>query len=107
MIFNQNSAPLWYEGLHAADRKNQEGQEVTASFLQDNRRRILQIRKTCQNSVFSASFLRKSAPGMDKEFRRSIEKLPEYHIPRQIFPNSADLLTLMTPTYKLHCFVTL
>ena len=71
--------------IDAVDRKNQ---DVTAFFLQDNRWWISQTHKTDQNSIFSESFSRKSAPGRDEEFRRSVEKLPEFRIPQQIFPLS-------------------
>ncbi len=41
--------------------------------------------KFYKNSVFRVSFSRKSASARGGEFRRSVEKLPEFRIPRQIF----------------------
>ena len=69
--------------INTADPKNQ---KLTASLLHDNGWGISQLRKTYQNSVFSVLFSRKSVSGRDEKFRRPVQKLPEFRIPRQIFP---------------------
>ena len=68
--------------IDAADWKHQ---EVTASFLQDNRWRVPQIRKTLSKFRIQCIIFEKSFPGRDEDFRRSVEKLPEFLIPRRIF----------------------
>ena len=63
VIFNKNFHAPVIQGIDFADWKNQ---EVNASFLQDNRSRILQIHKNHQNSVFSVSFSRNPSPARMK-----------------------------------------
>ena len=98
MIFNQNSAPLWYEGLMLLTGITK---KWPLPFYKTTGEEFRKSVKLYRNSVFNVSFSRNSAPGSrDKEFHRSVQKLPEFRILWQMFPSSTVSQTLMTPTWK-------